>query len=72
VTAPIERPQNPIVDIPSRFHKYSTTTSKSSYSYQPNETYDPSLCPLPEKSKLNTQISGSRVVTTGKASYLEL
>jgi len=38
VTAPIDQPQRPIVDIQSDSQRYSTTVSKSSCSNHPKDT----------------------------------
>mmetsp|Transcript_4595 Transcript_4595/g.14559 ORF Transcript_4595/g.14559 Transcript_4595/m.14559 type:complete len:220 (-) Transcript_4595:160-819(-) len=54
VTAPMDRPQTAMRATEPEPRRWSTTTRRSSFSHQPNETYLPSLLPDPAQSKENS------------------
>mmetsp|Transcript_15298 Transcript_15298/g.45687 ORF Transcript_15298/g.45687 Transcript_15298/m.45687 type:complete len:224 (+) Transcript_15298:136-807(+) len=60
VTAPMDRPQNAIVDVLPSARRYVTTARQSLRSFAPSVTYSPSLRPEPEKSKDTTATPRAR------------
>lgn len=72
VTAPIERPQSPIVEQFLSFLRCSTIMWRSSLSHHPSDMYSPSDSPQPAKSKQKSvMFDGRRYGTASMASSLD-